>query len=153
MNRLLATLALLCCLASPGVQAQTVSAPTTAVFAQSDADFALTVSYHVDFYQCASVVAGACVGASTTPFSTGVTVQQGNVIPLTPPDSAGNNRQFSLVDHGPVQAFLLTMPVTAAFVGTIQATGVTGVISPISALSDVFYPAHQLAVPGSFTIK
>ena len=102
-------------------QAQAVTGPKTATFAQPAGDIPLTLSYQLDFFQCASVTAGACVGQAATPFQSGVVIPVASVTTQAP-DANGNNRTFPLTT-APASGLLGAIPVGTPFVATLIVNG------------------------------
>lgn len=114
-------------LLSVKVQAQVVTGPTTALFAQPATDIPLTLSYQLDFFQCASISAptatppNACVGQAATPFQSGAVIPVASVTTQTP-DANGDNRTFPL-STAPASDLLGAIPVGIPFVATLIVNG------------------------------
>ena len=108
-------------LSASHARAQAVTGPTKAVFAQPAGDIPLTLSYQMDFFQCASVTAGACVGQAATPFQSGVVIPVASVTTQAP-DANGANRTFPL-NTAPASGLLGAIPVGVPFVATLIVNG------------------------------
>ena len=122
MTRLMLAAGLVLSLFATRAQAQAVTGPTTALFTQPAGDIPLTLSYQLDFFQCASVtVAGACVGQAATPFQSGAVIPVASVTTQTP-DANGDNRTFPLTT-APASGLLGAIPVGTFFVATLIVNG------------------------------
>ncbi len=121
MTRLMLAAGVVLLLFVTQAQAQVVTGPNTAAFNQPAADIPLTLSYQLDFFQCASVTAGACVGQATTPFQSGAVIPVASVTTQTP-DGNGNNRKFPLTT-APANGLLGAIPVGVPFVATLIVNG------------------------------
>ena len=69
-------------LAAVPASAQVVVAPASMTFTHAAADFNVTASYRLEFFQCSSLNAGACVGRAATPFQAGASVPKSAVTRL-----------------------------------------------------------------------
>lgn len=130
-------------------QAQTPPiAPTQMSFTATDADVAATLSYHLDFFQCTSITAGAGVGCAAAPFQTGVDISKAGMT------TAGTTRTLSLT-AAPANGLLAATPAGIPFVGTLIANGdpqLGAVNSPRSSASNAFFGrARILAAPTGVT--
>ncbi len=130
------------------VQAQVVTAPTSLTFPHPDTEYAITLRYHFDFFQCASVsLAGACVGRAATPF------QAGFDVPKTQVTGAATTRTINLTIPPP-STFLASMPGGTAFVAAVlavgdPATGGTGSSARSGDSAPFFTQGRVPAVPGA----
>lgn len=111
------TLIVLSLVAATPARAQVVTAPTRAEFQHPDADYAVTGTYHLDFYQCASLTpAGLCQGRAAVPFSSGADIPKAAV--------TGNaTLRTANFSGGAVPGVLQSMPIGVAFVSTVIAVG------------------------------
>lgn len=115
MNKIL--FALLALAWSLPAAAQLAVNPTSVNFSHPPADYDITASYHVDFFQCASIgTGGTCIGRAATPFQSGADVPKAQVT------SAVNERVISL-QTPPAVGVLTAMPTGVAFVIAISAIG------------------------------
>ncbi len=142
-------------LVASGTQAQVVTGPNRAAFAQVAADIPVTLSAQLDFFQCASVsAAGVCVGQATTPFQSGAVIPAA-AITTQAPDANGNNRTISLTT-APASGLLGAVPVGVPFVATLILNGDPaqgrGGASPRSAASNPFFSA-SLPLAAATTVK
>lgn len=99
--------------------AQTVVAPTAAIFDHPDAEFAITSGYRVEFFRCNSVSPGppaVCVGRAAAPFTTGAIVPKASIT------GTAAARRINLL-AAPVSGVLASMPTGVGFVGTLVALG------------------------------
>jgi hypothetical protein len=126
--------------------AQVVTKPTAASFTQSDAEFAASLGYHLDFYQCASVTAGACVGQATAPFQQGVDVPKALVTTIVPVAPDTNNRSFSFL-VAPANQILSAAPAGIGFVVTLIVNGDPTLGFGESARSAASNPFFQSGAP------
>lgn len=157
MRHLILTLVLLALpLAS---HAQVIIAPTAATFSHPDAEFAVTGSYRLEFYQCNSVTPpdatnpnGTCVGRAAAPFQTATDVPKSAVT------GNASARSFSLTT-APVNGVLSSMPAGVGFVSAIRAVadpaipGVAGVSASAGDSNPFFSSARTPAVPGRASIR
>jgi hypothetical protein len=138
-------------LVAGSASAQTVIGPTKLEFTHSDADLTLTGTYHLDFFQCASITPAVppatqptCNGQATTP-SQSSDVPKASVTTLSPPDGAAN-RSISLTAP-PANGNLAALPAGVPFVSTIIAVADPNVggsgQSPRSAASNPFFSAGK----------
>jgi hypothetical protein len=150
----LCLVALLSC--ATRVSAQTVVNPSTASFTQTPADIAATVSVQLDFFQCASLAAGVCVGQAATPFQAGALVPAASITTLATPDSFGNNRVMPLT-AAPQLGLLQSAPAGVPFVATLIANGDPNLgagASARSAASNGFFPsARPLGVATNVRVR
>src|SRR5262245_26766573 len=121
MRRLAVTVLVMMCPMLFEVQsanAQVVTGPSNAVFDHPDADFNVTASYTINYYQCTSVntSTGAGVGCGSAPFSSG-SVPKANVTTTTSPTRSINLKAAPA--NGPINA----MPAGVPFISKILAVG------------------------------
>lgn len=148
-------LAVLCgvasCLCAARVAAQTPATnPSAVAFAHPDSEFAVTGSYIEEFFQCGSILAGACVNQAAAPFQTGVTIPKSGVSTLSPPVN-GNNRSINL-RVAPASGVLASLPSGVGFVTMLSAigdpaAGGTGSSARSAASNPFFQSAKTPAAP------
>lgn len=154
MTRRLIVALLFTLLARP-VSAQVVTGPTSLAFAHADTDFAITASYQLQFFQCASITNSVCQGQATSPMQS-VTVPKSGVTSFAP-DSNGDNRSISFT-AAPVSGVLPSLPAGVAFVAALIANGDTSAggagSSAASAPSNPFYRTGRApAAPSAVRAK
>ena len=135
--------------------AQVLIGPSTVLFTHADADFALTASYQVDFFQCASLSSGACQGQAVAPIQS-IAVPKASVTSFTA-DANGNNRSINL-KAAPVSSVLPSLPAGVPFVLALAAVGDpnAGAVgtSADSGPSGPFFAAGKVpAVPTAARVK
>jgi hypothetical protein len=74
------------------LQAQVVTSPSGLTFLHPDTDFAVTASYRLEFFQCASLVAGVCQGRAASPFQTVTSIPKTIVTGTSAPDTSCSPR-------------------------------------------------------------
>jgi hypothetical protein len=154
LTTVLKTLLFALLLATPAAaQSTVVVAPAAATFAHSDADFAITASYHFEFYTCTSVTtAGVCVGQAATPFQAGVDVPKSLVTGTAVARSVD-------MKAAPTSGVLSSVPLGVGLVATVKAvadTSVPGVggTSAASNISNAFFAQARTPVaPGSLAVR
>jgi len=129
--------------------AQVPISPSGVSFAYDDASMTLASAFQVDFFQCASLLNGACQGQATTPMQS-VTVPKANVTTLVPVAPDTNNRLINL-KAAPVTSVLTAFPAGVPFVLALAAVpdpnaGAVGGNSADSAPTAPFFAAGK-AVP------
>jgi len=141
-------LASICCLPATA-HAQTPIAPSGMTFTATGADVAKTLSYRLDFFQCASVTAGAGVGCAAAPFQTGVDVPKVSIT------SAGTTRTLPLTT-APANGLLAATPAGVPMIATLIANGdpAQGASnSPRSSASNAFFGrALAVSAPSAVTV-
>lgn len=134
-----------------------VTAPRIALFQHSDADVALTATYHLDLYQCGAVQNGLCQNQAAAPIA-GFDIPKTAMTNVTPPptDSTQPNRSISLLNAS--GAFLVAVPAGVPYIATLTAiadpnAGGQG-SSGASAASNPFYAvAGTPARPAAVTVR
>lgn len=139
-------------------QAQVVVGPSSAVFSHPDDQYAITATYHLDFYQCASVTVdaanpqGICIGQAAAPF------QSGADVPKSAVTGDAQNRTVNLRTSS-ANGVLTAMPVGVGFVTKIKAVadatiaGVAGTSAPSPESNPFFSQARTPAAPGNASIR
>lgn len=139
--------------------AQVVVGPSTALFSHSDEQYAITATYHFDFYQCASVTVdatnpqGVCVGKAASPFQAGADVAKASVA------GSAANRSVNLRTVATTNGVLMAMPIGVGFVTAVTAIadttipGVAGSSPPSTDSNPFFGQARTPAAPGNARIQ
>lgn len=141
---------LLILLAAQSAAAQVITNPNHWSFTQPAADVPVTVSVHLEFFQCASVTTptpGICNGQAAQPFATTVDVAAASISSGTADANGNVPRTFILTGAQ------MAMPVGVPFIATAVAVGdpLQGLgSSPRSAASNPFFGGvRPLAAPAT----